>query len=359
MLFSLLGLLLQYAERIVSSTEMQVGENVGQNTPAETARTMNENGSRVYNAIYKRTWRSMRDEFRVQYGLNTIYLEADEEFEDLSSGKGAIIKPDDYTTGNSMDVRPAADPHIVSDTARIDQAKMLVENSLKIPGHNRYESLMRLYKAMNIPEIEKILPHPSMPGQPGPDGKPGEPEPIPDFPPPPNPKMMEVEVKQAAQKLKEQQFQSDQMTQKIELQMELVRSQAEVEKLHAQTIKLMAEAKGAEMEPQIKLIYAQIEAQDKHQEKIRHFMDIIDRGLERSYKYAESAGSGDSGGGVAAMGAGTQNAGVPGMAAPISGQPPSGVVSGRELTLATKQNLMLQRKRWLRSLSESLLSWKT
>jgi hypothetical protein len=289
---------------------------------------MNENGSRVYNAIYKRNWRSMRDEFRVQYGLNMVYLEADEEFEDLTSGKGAIIKPDDYTSGNSLDVRPAADPHIVSDTARIDQAKMLVENSLKIPGHNRYESLLRLYTAMRVPDIEKVLPHPMGPGQPGPDGKPGQPQPIPDFPPPPNPKMMEVEVKQKAQELKEKQFMSDQMTQKIELQMELVKSQAEVEKLHAQTIKLMAEAKGAEMDPQIKLIYAQIEAQDKHQEKIRHFMDIIDRGLERSYKYAESAGSGDSGGGLASMVGGTQNAGVPAVAPPISGQPPSSVVSG-------------------------------
>lgn len=327
-LFQLLGLLLQYSERIVSATEMQMGENVGQNTPAETARTMNENGSRVYNAIYKRNWRAMRNEFRIQYGLNNTYLEADEEYENLTTGKGAIIKPDDYLLGTSLDVRPAADPHVVSDTQRIDQAKMLVENSLKIPGHNRYESLLRLYTAMRVPDIEKVLPHPMAPGQPGPDGKPGQPQPIPDFPPPPNPKMMEVEVKQGLLKLKEQEFQAEQMAAKIELQQSMLESQAHIAEMYAKASKLLAEAKGAEVEPQIKLIYAQIEAQSKHQDQIKHLMDILDKNVERTMKYAAESGSENSGAGMGGLGAGSSNAAIPGMAPPISGQPPSGVVGG-------------------------------
>ena len=196
-LFQLLGLLLQYGERIVSATELQVGENIGQNTPAETARTMNTNGARVYNAIYKRTWRAERDEFCVQYELNRLFLPEDARFTDLTSGKSALIKSDDYS-GSDIDISPEADPHIVSDEEAVRQATMLVQLAGAQPGYNKYQAHRRLLRAMKVSAPDEILPQPMEKGQ---DGKP---QPAKDFPPIPNPKMMEVQVKMGKLELEKQ-----------------------------------------------------------------------------------------------------------------------------------------------------------
>src|SRR4029077_13260296 len=117
----------------------------------------------------------------------------------------------DYHDQN-ITVRPAADPHIVSDTQRLDNAKLLASNSLQVPGHNRYQAFKHLYEVMQIPEIDRFLPPPMTQG---PDGKP---QPAQDFPAAPDPKMLQVQVKQGELQLKIQEFQSNAMEAKIRLQ---------------------------------------------------------------------------------------------------------------------------------------------
>ena len=273
-LFQIIQFLVTYAERIVSATDLQMGENVGQNTPAETARTMDTNGSRVYNAIFKRTWRSLRAEFRIQCQLNLHFLEFDNDYEELSSGDDPMIRVEDYQA-RGLTIQPAADPHIVSDTQRVAQAQMLVQNAMSLPGHNRYQAINRLYRAMMIPDIEQVFPQPMTQG---PDGKP---VPAADFPPPgPDAKMLEVKVKEAAQKLDEQQFQFDaqmeQQNQKYEqmrLQMELLKTDAEISKLQADAALAAAQTTSAEADPAIKLIYAEIESAGA---KRQHLIDLLD-----------------------------------------------------------------------------------
>jgi len=70
-LYKMLVLLIDYSNRTSASTETLVGENPGQNTPAETSRTMVEQGIKIYAAIFKRSWRAMKN---VQEAL---YLERD------------------------------------------------------------------------------------------------------------------------------------------------------------------------------------------------------------------------------------------------------------------------------------------
>lgn len=303
-LLQLLGLLLQYGERVVSATELQMGENIGQNTPAETARTMNENGARVYNAIYKRTWRAMRDEFNIQYDLNKYFLEEDQDFTELTSGQGAMVRVSDYQEG-SITVRPAADPHIVSDTQRIDQAKLVAGNAQTLPGHNRYQSLLRLYKAMQIPNIDEILPPPQQPGPPGPDGKPGAPQPASDFPPAPNPKMIEAQLKEKKFQLDVAQFQLDKHMGSIELQEDVQKNQAEIMKLYAGAEALLAQAQGVDTGHQIALIEAQIGALKHHNEGLMKAIGIIQKDVEHRREHST-----DGGAGLAAVGATGANQGV-------------------------------------------------
>lgn len=317
-MFQIIGFLVNYAERIVSSTEMQVGENVGQNTPAETARTMDENGRRVYSAIYKRTWRAFRSEYRIQAQLNALFLEVDKDYEEISQGNQPMVLVDDYRT-LGIYIKPAADPHVISDQMRVQQAQMLVQNAMSLPGHNKYKALLRLYKAMQVPGIDEIMPPPTTQG---PDGKP---QPAADFPPMPNPKMMEIQVKQAQQQLKEKEFQSHMMEMKITLQLEAQETAANINKLNAQATKLLAEAKGAEVEPQIKMIFASIEAEGKRQERVLKLVDTISTHMQEPKNGSGASGS-NAGTGMARVEAPPANAAVPQVAVPGQGFNGAGMV---------------------------------
>lgn len=267
-LFQLIGFLVQYAERIVSATDIQVGESPGQNMKAGTAEILNQNGAHVYTAIYKRTWRAIRDEGQILYDSNRIYLDQDVDFRDLTSGLGITIYPKDYSLSKVVIV-PAADPHIVSDSERRDQASMLVKNAFTMPGHNRYNAMKRMYKALKIPNINEILEPPT---QPGPDG---QPQPAKDYPQPPNPKMLEVQVKQKAQELKEKEFQSGMMEQKIKLQGYVQKNQAEVVKLYEEAKKIQAETADVGNDHIVKLIYAKIEALNSANDSVMKMIDFV------------------------------------------------------------------------------------
>jgi hypothetical protein len=307
-LLQLLGMLIQYGERIVSATDLQVGENVGQNTPAETARTMNENGSRVYSAIHKRNWRAMKEEFNLQFDLNKLYLEVDQDYTELTTGKGAMVLASDYQEP-SLTIRPAADPHVVSDTQKIDQAKLVAGNAVQLPGHNKYQALLRLYKAMQIPNIDEIMPPPQQPGPPGPDGKPTM-QPAADFPPMPNPKMMDAQLKQKQFELQVAQFKAERQDAQIQLQLEVQSNQAEIMKLYAQAEKALAEAKGVATQDQINIINAQIQAVKLKNEGLLKALSIIQKDMEHQREH------GNQGSGVAGMVEGATN---PGAAGPAKG----------------------------------------
>ena len=291
-LFQLLGMLIQYAERIVSANDIQSGEQEVQNQKAETTRILNENGSRVYNGIFKRMWRAARDEYRIQYELNALYLPDDVDFEQLTTGATALIQKDDYD-GSTINVRPAADPHIVSDAEAQKQAAMLVQLAGSMPGFNRYRTTLRLLKAQKVPNIEEIYPPPMTKG---PDGKP---QPAPDYPPPPNPKLMLAEVKQQELQLKagdiqlkQQKIQSDLMQAKMNAQQEVQESIARIHKLEAEALLLTQQAKTEATEPLLKMIYAQIEAEGKNKERLLKFADMMsDHIVNMTGAMNESAGN--------------------------------------------------------------------
>ena len=308
-LFQLIQFLVSYAERIVSSTDLQMGENIGQNTPAETARTMDTNGSRVYNAIYKRTWRSMRDEFRIQARLNLHFLDSDVDYPELSSGPEPMITIEDYQH-RGLTIQPAADPHIVSDTQRLQQAQMIVQNAMSLPGHNKYQAIKRLYRAMMVPNIEEFFPQPMTKG---PDGKP---VPAPDFPPPgPDPKMLEVQIKEKAQQLKELEFQFSQKQWQADIQIQLAETEAKIADLQASATLKASQAKSAEADPAIKLIFAEIEWQGQHKQHLQSMLDILTKNIGAK---KDESGSDSKRPTVVRVEAAPQNAGVLGLATPVS-----------------------------------------
>jgi chaperonin GroES len=149
----LIVLLIEYANRIAGTVETQVGENPGQNTPAETARTTNENGMQMFNMIFKRVWRSLKEEFKKLYTLNAMYLRTHQTFGPNSE----MVMREDYI-GDPDQIAPVANPAITSSTMKLNQAITLKQAAAGSPGYNRDEVEKTFLKALQIENVEKIYP---------------------------------------------------------------------------------------------------------------------------------------------------------------------------------------------------------
>ena len=215
-MFTLLNLLINYGERIGGAVDVMTGQNPGQNTPAETTRTMAEQGMKIFNGIFKRTHRSLKQEFRKLYRLNQIFISENTHYVSNATNAG-IILIDDYE-GPVTDVCPTADPSITSDTQRLNQAMGIASRVAATPGlYNRYEVERTFLRAMKITNIEKVLPNPKGPNA---------------VPPPVNPKLQIEQLK----------IQAKQASDQLEMKMALLKLMSEAELNQAQIQKLQAEA---------------------------------------------------------------------------------------------------------------------
>ena len=161
-LFTLLNLLINYGERIGGAVDIMTGQNPGQNTPAETTRTMAEQGMKIFNGIFKRTHRSLKQEFRKLYRLNQIFVNENTQYVSNAQSLGIVLATD--YDGPVTDVMPTADPSITSDQQRIQQAAAIAQRVAAAPGlYDRYEAEQTFLKAMKVTNIEKLLPDPKGP----------------------------------------------------------------------------------------------------------------------------------------------------------------------------------------------------
>ena len=215
-LFTLLSLLINYGERISGAVDILQGQNPGQNTPAETTRTMAEQGMKIFNGIFKRTHRSLKQEFRKLYRLNQIFINENTPYVSDAKSNG-IILASDYE-GPVTDVMPSADPSITSDAQRLAQANAIAMRVGSTPGlYNRYEAEVTYLKALKVPNIDKILPDPKGPNA---------------VPSPVNPKVQIEQMK----------LQAKQASDQLDMKMALLKLMSEAELNQAQIQKLQAEA---------------------------------------------------------------------------------------------------------------------
>lgn len=152
-LFNLLSLLVNYTQRVSGNTDMMVGESPGQNTPAETARTVAQEGSRIYNSIFKRIWWSMKEEFEKLYILNSIHLPYQFEF----PGVGGMVTKADYE-GSPVDIVPVADPNITSDVMKFQQAQAVKASAMQTPGYDHDEVEKFYLSSLRVPSIDVMFP---------------------------------------------------------------------------------------------------------------------------------------------------------------------------------------------------------
>jgi len=294
-LFNLLGLLVDYTNRVSGSTDIMVGENPGQNTPATTSQLMAEQGAKINSAIFKRVWRSMKTEFQKLYLLNSRNIPVTV----LRFGEAdGWVNREDFL-GPEEAIRPAADPNLASDGARVQQAMMIKQNAATTPGYDLNVVELNLLRAMKVEGIESLF------------------KGVESTPPPKDPRIAVEELKQAGKKEIQSAALQVKVAEKL-LDLKAGRDEiaARIELLKAQSAEILSEIGAKKATHELATFEAQINA-----------LKAIDESY-RAYAELSQQGSKD--------GNGSQQGGSGGMA------PPPGDTGGIQLPPAADQGGLAQ-----------------
>lgn len=232
-MFNLLTLIIDFTQRVSGSTDAVTGENPGQNTPAETHRSMLEQGQKIYSAIFKRIWRGMKREFKKIYQLNAMYLPVKMRY----GSSGDEISREDYT-GSAMGITPAADPTIVSESAKFTQALTIKEAAATNPAYDADEVEKDFLRALGVTDVERLY-----------KGVANVPQVTPE----------KIQIQQMKNEVAMAQLQQKQQQFVMQLQQNSLKLKAEINKIEAQAYKLMEEGKAKAGDQQIQAFRAAIE----------------------------------------------------------------------------------------------------
>lgn len=287
-LFQLLSLLIDYTNRVSGSTDTLVGENPGQNTPAETMRTMVKQGEKIYSAIYKRIWRSMKQEFKKWFILNAIHLPAKQSF----GVDGAFAMREDYL-GDPSKVIPVADPNVSSDEQKFVRAQLIADRAGGVPGYDREVAERRFLDAAKIEGTDQLYPGVKKTGPLG------------------NPK---IQVEQMKMQAKQSQLEWDKKVFAAEMQSEVAMNQAKITELMAKAAMELEQAGGVKEGHKIAMFEAAIGAMKQHNDNLNQRIELMIKGMDNEQRAADQGASG-----VPSVAGASGNSGAPAMGAPQAG----------------------------------------
>jgi chaperonin GroES len=253
-LFQLMGTLITSGKELASVAEIFTGKMPGQNTPATTTMATVEQGMKVFTAIYKRIYRALAEEFCKLFKLNATYLDP----QTYSAVINEPIGPDDFDE-TTYRVIPAADPNAVSQQEKLQKAESLLQ-LLPIGVLDPVAVIKRVLQAQEQPNYEQLLNQAvQQTGQ------------MP--PPPPDPKVQELQMKQQAQQ-QDAQLKMAMGQQQMELdgrnaQQKMAMQQQE----HQQKMQMTAQEAQMNAAAQAHQVQAQIQGENlkmQHQQQMNH-----------------------------------------------------------------------------------------
>ena len=157
-LFQLLSYVVEAAQRFATITDLKVGDG-NQQAPVGTTIAMLEQGSRVMSAIHKRLHYAMRIEFKLLAKIMSEYLP--EEYPYSVAGADLSVKSEDFD--DRVDVVPVSNPNVFSQAQRITLAQTELQLAMQAPEiHNIPEVYRRMYEALGVRDVDKILVTPSV-----------------------------------------------------------------------------------------------------------------------------------------------------------------------------------------------------
>ncbi|MAH48697.1 hypothetical protein CMI37_22920 [Candidatus Pacearchaeota archaeon] len=140
-LFLLLGTLIDAGKDISSVKDVLTGEKPGENVSVETVLALVEQGMKVFTGIYKRVFRSLKQEFQKLFKLNSIYLNEEHYFTVLDDEK--VAGRADYNL-KDLNILPIADPNMSLDVLRLARVRALMAVRGSSPALNDDE-IMAFY----------------------------------------------------------------------------------------------------------------------------------------------------------------------------------------------------------------------
>jgi hypothetical protein len=156
-LLQLMGIVVGAGQRFAAIADMQVGDG-NQGAAVGTTIALLERGSRVMSAIHKRLYAAMKKEFRLLGTIVAQYLPPEYPYDVV--GGARTIKQLDFD--NRVDIIPIADPNIFSQAQRITLAQTELQLAQSNPQiHNLYNAYRKMYEAIGVKDINKILPSPA------------------------------------------------------------------------------------------------------------------------------------------------------------------------------------------------------
>ena len=156
-LSQLLGVLIDSGRRFASTADMQVGDIGSQQLPVGTTIAMLERGTKVMSAIHKRLHFAQKKEFRLLARVFSRSLPPVYPYP--VTGAAQEIKQMDFD--DRIDILPVSDPNIFSMAQRVMLAQQELQMAQAAPQiHNLREAYQRMYQALEIKNIELILPLP-------------------------------------------------------------------------------------------------------------------------------------------------------------------------------------------------------
>lgn len=305
-LFQLLGFLISAAKETASIQEVLTGDAAIANAPPTTVLALIEQGMKVYTAIHKRLFRSLKAELNKLYRLNRIYLTEDERFQ--IGDMPCVVSPDDYRLAGG--VEPVADPTMVTDMQRLGRAMVVSGEAKDNPLVNRLEATRRIFEAAQIDRIGDLIPDKMPPPQPTPEQH--------------EMQMREIELqstigqKRALELMQYTQailnFQKARATM-TGPQLQWVDKQLELMRLHVEALNTTVKAAQADA-----AVHRNRVAQYGHELAHHgHMVDVAQRGRELAREEVNANGPADAGGGGAEA-PGNEQPGGPG---PVGGGVPA------------------------------------
>jgi len=165
-LYQLLDMLIKAAEEVSSTTDVMNGTQASQNVSSGTVSQQIEQGSKIFGAINKRVYRSLKKEYEKVYRINSKYLD-NKSYREMLNNPEADVKTDFEL--ETINVYPIADPTMSTLNQRLQKASAVMQ--LRTVDHRAAD--MYLLEALQIDRstMELLLPAPDPQAPPPPEAQ--------------------------------------------------------------------------------------------------------------------------------------------------------------------------------------------
>lgn len=161
-LFQLLGMLMEFGDKISATTDVMTGDVQGKTMQPTTVLALIEQGMKVYNTIFKRLHRSFGREYEMHARLNHENLTA-EAYNEFFDNPNEQYDPKADFDLKDMDITPVSDPSVSTNTQKLAKAQVVREIAAGKPYLDQAKVDRRALEAAEVPDIDELFVPPQPP----------------------------------------------------------------------------------------------------------------------------------------------------------------------------------------------------